>query len=595
MKKLLNIFLLAITPMYVWGQSNIVALEYFIDDDPGVGNGQSLSISAGPTVDENFTLDLSGENLSDGWHLLVVRAQNADGDWSFYETRSFVINTNVGNPEPSAENITSLEYFIDDDPGLGNGTSIGITPGQTEDVMHSIDLTPFALEEGYHLLVVRAQNASGDWGFYETRSFVINTNTGNPEPTVHDVVAVEYFIDEDPGVGAGTSIDITNGPQIDMDYAVADDLAEGWHTLNLRAQNANGDWGFSEKRRFYVKPSVDVFQEVSDIVRLEYFVNEDPGVGQATQVDVSPTDSFNQEVLEAITEESTPVGTNVIYFRAQNANGAWGFAEGREFEVMDDCTQPIVDFVVSLACAGETVAFEDATTNLQIDATYRWYVNGDNEIDNTETNTSHIYEHPGTYEVSLAVRQGQICKDSLGMEIEIKPKPIVFFSTLPVEEGTPTTFDVEQYYVSSEANWAWDFETDDEIDDDTAGDNSHTFSEDGTYLTSLVVSDGLGCEAFYQKEVIVVEGTAVIDDDDVLSTEELNELLSFYPNPVQSFLTLESDQKIDQISIYDLKGTEVLEFENQQTVFDLSSLRAGNYIMRVSLNDKFYVLRLVKE
>ena len=64
-------------PVLVFAQ-NITQVEYYIDTDPGFGNGTSVSISAGTDIDLSFTADLS--SVSYGFPVLYVRAKDGDGE-----------------------------------------------------------------------------------------------------------------------------------------------------------------------------------------------------------------------------------------------------------------------------------------------------------------------------------------------------------------------------------------------------------------------------------------------------------------------------------------------------------------------------------
>lgn len=508
----------------VQAQSDITKLEYFIDEDPGVDNGTDIAFSQGQTVDIQHSIDIPSLALSNGIHLLVIRAQNLDGEWSFYEARSFFISEAVGNPIPPVADVVALEYYIDDDPGEGGGTDISITPGAEIDIQHSIDISSLALDPGYHKIGIRAQNANGDWSMYEIRKFLISEAVGNPVPVVSDIVAAEYFIDTDPGQGSGTSIPVSTGATVDTDHIITAGLDEGWHTVNVRSQNAEGQWGFSEKRRFYVKEAVDNTPLVSDVVQIEYFFNDDPGIGQATPSAVGPGQEIDIASLIIDSQETLPVGTNTFNVRAQNADGLWGFTEVRDFEVQDDCTQPVADFDIELACAGEAVAFTDNSADLQLDATYKWYLDGEELTDETSASFNMIFDNPGEYMMSMAVRQGQICLDSIGEIFTVKEKPIVVFSADPAVLGDPTMYEVESFYVDGAAIWAWDFESDATVDDNTVGDNSHTFGSLGTYSTTLSVTDGLGCNATFTKDVEVVTEGVVTTNSPNLSFSVSNKI-----------------------------------------------------------------------
>ena len=59
-------------------------------------------------------------------------------------------------------NITRVEYYIDADPGFGNGTALAHAPGQQLDDL-LIQLNPADLSSGVHQLWVRALDENGRW------------------------------------------------------------------------------------------------------------------------------------------------------------------------------------------------------------------------------------------------------------------------------------------------------------------------------------------------------------------------------------------------------------------------------------------------
>jgi len=485
-------------------QENIVALEYYVDTDPGQGAATSIPITTGQDIDINFTIPVSGMGLSIGTHLLVIRAQQATGEWGVYESRLFYIQENVP-AEPPVADIDMLEYFIDEDPGLDGGTTVSISTGAEIDISQLVPTG--VLTEGFHNISYRARNTNGDWGFYENRIFYLQPPVSN-NPTPPDITEMEYFFDNDPGQGNATSFSITTGTIVDIDQLlIPNSLSQGLHLIGIRAKNDNGDWGFAETRKIYINPAGEAEPAPAEITKLEYFFNDDPGLGSGTAIEVDP-DAIDVDIASILlpTEETIPVGTNSITFRALNTNGLWSFSETREFDVQDDCDQPTAGFSVELACEGETVNFIDNSTDTQIDAEYRWYFDGDEAPDDfTSGNTSYTFQNSGEYTISLAISQGQICYDSISQVITIKEKPVVVFSTDRVSEVETTSFTVDQFDVEPGSIWEWDFQTDGIIDDNTTGNTTFNFGSEGSYLTTLTVTDGNGCGTTYSKLVFVDE------------------------------------------------------------------------------------------
>jgi hypothetical protein len=65
--------------------SNIVAVEYYFDTDPGIGNAERLAVNpVGPDITQSFTFNVPG-SLGVGQHFLFMRAQDSQGVWSEFE------------------------------------------------------------------------------------------------------------------------------------------------------------------------------------------------------------------------------------------------------------------------------------------------------------------------------------------------------------------------------------------------------------------------------------------------------------------------------------------------------------------------------
>jgi len=66
------------------------------------------------------------------------------------------------------------------------------------------------------------------------------TITANTADNLSGVVAGEYYVDTDPGVGKGTPLNYSNG-QLSTS-ATLSGLSLGNHTLYVRAEDAAGNW-----------------------------------------------------------------------------------------------------------------------------------------------------------------------------------------------------------------------------------------------------------------------------------------------------------------------------------------------------------------
>lgn len=150
-----------VTPGNVDVQADIIQLEYFFDNEPGFGGGTPLTVTAGAQI--NFPALISSASLTDGFHSITVRAKDEDGQWGFGETRIFFVD--------EFSEVSSIEYYIDTDPGEGSATSVAVTAGGVVDV--SIAVPTSSLSGGSHTLGIRAARSDGSWGNTRTSTFSI--------------------------------------------------------------------------------------------------------------------------------------------------------------------------------------------------------------------------------------------------------------------------------------------------------------------------------------------------------------------------------------------------------------------------------------
>lgn len=224
---------------------NLNKIEYFIDADPGYGAGVDIPFTAGTTLDVNFLVSLPS-TISDGFHYITVRLKNANNQWSAVLTRPFLKESLT--PRPTST-ITAIEYFIDADPGYGAATTVPVTAALTTDNSFSIPL-PSNISEGFHYLTVRVKNANNQWSSVITRPFFKESLTSL---TLPNLVAMEYFIDTDPGYGAATAVNFTTGTPIVIPFTAAlGNLPLGNHNIYIRVKDANNQWSMVGTKPFTV-------------------------------------------------------------------------------------------------------------------------------------------------------------------------------------------------------------------------------------------------------------------------------------------------------------------------------------------------------
>ena len=160
-------------------------VEYFWDEDPGFGNGISVSndlnsdyfIDRPPIGENSFfyylndnlelilsSLQISTENLTDGSHVLGIRVYGSDG-WSPTVIHDIVVKRSTEN-----DVIFAAEFFWDEDPGYGQGAPIDIVSGKEIEINE----------------IITTDNIHGDATLY-----IRTLGSGGWSPTIGKVVMVD--------------------------------------------------------------------------------------------------------------------------------------------------------------------------------------------------------------------------------------------------------------------------------------------------------------------------------------------------------------------------------------------------------------------
>lgn len=283
----------------------LAAAEYFLNTDPGFGNGSPLSIAAGSTASTTQAMPTAG--LGAGIYRYYVRAKDQGGNWGLTTVSLiYVLQPSLLLPVHDLRAaITKAEYFFDTDPGFGNGQNIPLTNDTVTTITNlAVDITNLSL--GTHRLFVRAGDQRGNWSIGSIGTLNILANIILPSyDAPAPIVSMEYFFDTDPGFGSATSLAITSGTDIsNSGLAGISSLPVGTHRYFVRARDQKGNWSQSQERTLsIITATIDLppHPVPAPISALEYFVDTDPGFGNGTIVTVpDTTDLSNYNLSVAV-------------------------------------------------------------------------------------------------------------------------------------------------------------------------------------------------------------------------------------------------------------------------------------------------------
>lgn len=287
--------------------SQITELEYFFDNDPGTGNANSINITPGADI-SNITSTIVTSGLSQGAHFLSIRSKDNFGRWS--HLNSFLI---LKQSDQVPSQITDLEYYLGNDPGVGNGNAISITPSANI-VNLSTSISTLGLSSGTYALNLRSKDNFNNWSHVSSALFFY-TGSG----PITDIVEIEYYFGLDPGKGNATSIPIT--PETDIVNLTTSintsSIQNGANVLNIRSKSADDKWSNTNQFLVLKRPSAQI-----DLAKIEYYFDQDPGKGNGTEIALSASTEIS-DLSSMIDISALPLGPHLLSFRTQEVAGEW--------------------------------------------------------------------------------------------------------------------------------------------------------------------------------------------------------------------------------------------------------------------------------
>lgn len=325
---------------------NIIAAEYFINTDPGIGNGTAITITPSTNI-TNLPVVINTSSLQPATtNNLFLRTKNNEGQWSIANSKVFVVditNDPVYPPTPaSPQNITAAEYFINADPGIGNGISIPLIAGL--DINNIVvDVNTSSLSPATtNWLYVRTKNNEGNWSISNTKQFTVDITSDPVYPSApvvaQNVVAAEYFINTDPGVGNGTNIPVSAALDISNVAVIVNTASLTTATTNqlfLRTKNNEGRWSITNIKQFVVDITNDPAYPITpahaeNITAAEYFIDTDPGHGSGTAINLTAATDI-PTIAVTIDVNGLSNGLHRLFIRSKNNEGRWSISNVAEF------------------------------------------------------------------------------------------------------------------------------------------------------------------------------------------------------------------------------------------------------------------------
>jgi PKD repeat protein/subtilisin family serine protease len=300
----------------------LVKAEYFLDSDPGMGNGIPVAFEPAQFIDTSFNVSLA--SVSPGLHRLYFRALDDSNRWGLPNYRQIYVQGNQSIN--SLPNITRIEYFFDTLVPIGNGIPLTFSPNPDMTLNKNINLS--MVQQGLHRLYFRAKNANGKWSLIYSKQVYVRQTADNSLPKI---TRVEYFMDSLVPPGQGTMLNTGQGTNLTISKNIdLTTISAGLHQIYFRTKDEEGLWSVIHSKPFMVR-TLPEGNFLPDITRVEYFFDSDPGLGNGTSLSMITGDSVQIETTIPLNNLGS--GLHRLYFRARDAQNFWSLPQYSEFGI----------------------------------------------------------------------------------------------------------------------------------------------------------------------------------------------------------------------------------------------------------------------
>ena len=258
-----------------------------------------------------------------------------------------------------SQTLKKLEYAFDTDPGIGNGISMNLPATQILDNTIAFDAN--GLSNGIHHIFYRIQDINNRWSLTQTISFLKLGGTGNGAPLLKKL---EYAFDTDPGINNGTGVALSPVQLLDSTFTIdLSAISNGIHVLYFRVQDIDNKWSQTQRTSIIKFPGNN---NGSNIVKAEYFLDTDPGIGNGTALPVKTGNNITDTFTFVVPDLGSP--KRMLYVRVQDNAGAWSLNYAQLVDV-DACLKTKPDF--TFVRYGDRYAFVDSSKN-NTEKKYLW-------------------------------------------------------------------------------------------------------------------------------------------------------------------------------------------------------------------------------
>ena len=237
-------------------------------------------------------------------------------------------------------------------------------------------------------------------------------------------------------------------------------------------------------------------------------------------------------------------------------------------------------------CEGRTVAYTNQTLTCAT-ATYAWTFQSGSPASSTSPNPTITYNTPGTFNVQLIATNTNGSNTSLmNGYITVIESPQITVSSTVDHIGSPLdgTATVNVSGGTPPYTYSWS-----NGQSSTSANTSNTITGLAAANYNVQVTDGNGCSD--SQSILVSTNTGVAE-------EELEKLVSVYPNPAKDIITVEfpAGKQAKTCELYNVIGSKMESYSvngKQRLQLDLGVYSKGIYFLRINVDGMLITKKVI--
>lgn len=196
----------------------------------------------------------------------------------------------------------------------------------------------------------------------------------------------------------------------------------------------------------------------------------------------------------------TSSGSYSVIITASNAAGCT--SSQTQTNMIQTSASPTAVFSASSAsvCLADTLYFVDASIPNGSSIVSRSWNFGDGSALSSQTNPSHVFMSPGTYQVVLTVSSGS-CSHDTSLSVQVNPGPVVSFSSSIQVGCNPLSVSFTNT-TSGAPVYSWNFGDGSALSSVVSP--THIYPNSGTYSVTLIATQGSCADTVRVQSMIVV-------------------------------------------------------------------------------------------